>query len=200
MIGILIFARSLLGKLGANQENMAQGHVFRRVLLFFLLASLSDTPHCLAKEVRVHDDQAVEKSVEFLSSVVPINWDRFVNVPGDGHRHKQIVSLLLNSTQYNLNWIERTFELDPTGEAYVLKGKGEGEVRPACSVVYGMGVALKTGFYDAKAVGITKVEAKQRTIRLLRGIVRSHTANSPGDQAWGVPSPATGSPPVYVPA
>ncbi|MGI9458122.1 MAG: hypothetical protein ACR2NU_16280 [Aeoliella sp.] len=161
-----------------------------RMLAVCLLVSLLATPPCDAQDKLVQDGQIADKPAENVSHVVPINWKQFASESVDDQRYQEIVSLLLNCARYNLSWIERTFELDPAGEAYVLKGKGEHDVRPACSVVYGMGVVLQCGIYDAKVIGVDEAEAKRRTVRLLRGIVRAHAANSEAELAWGVPTPA----------
>lgn len=119
-------------------------------------------------------------------SVVPINWDQFEQArKGDQHL-AECTTLLLNSARYNLAWIEQAFELDEAGDAYVLTGFQEHGVRPACCVVYGTGVLLKTGSYDAKIVGVSQDQAQERTIRLIRGIVRAHRANRPEGEAWGI--------------
>ena len=165
-------------------------HALVLVIGIFDLLSLPKTTRCLGQEVQAQDNQKVTKLDEATTYVTPVEWERFASAPSDGLQYEQIVSALLNCARYNLRWIKSTFELDETGDTYVLTGKGEHNVRPACSIAYGMGVVLKTGIYDASTVGVDKAEARRRSIRLLRGIVRAHAANSANDQTWGVPTPA----------
>ena len=123
--------------------------------------------------------------VAVAAEVVPIDWGRFKPLTGVSKQVAQGRSLLLHSARYNLAWIDRTFELDRTRHGYVLSKFGEDGVRPACSVIYGMGVALKTGDFDAGIAGCAEAEAKERSIRLLRGVVSAHRANCRQDPGWG---------------
>ncbi|MDC0935051.1 hypothetical protein OAS39_02110 [Pirellulales bacterium] len=134
---------------------------------------------------------AAEALVEATSAdVVAIDWTRFEREIDDNNRLAQCTSLLLNCARYNLAWIDRTFDHDEQGQAYVLTRFEEHGVRPACSAVYGMGVVLKSGIFDAEIVGLSEAEATERTIQLLRGIVRTHRANTSQEKAWGVQYPA----------
>lgn len=160
------------------------------ILVISLLALLAKTPRSSAQEVHRVGGKVDQKTAELLSFVVPINWERFERTKVIDQKYGQIVSLVLNSARHNVSWIENTFRLDESGEAFALKGTGEHDVRPACSVIYGMGVVFNTGIYDAEVVGVSEAEAKERTLRLLRGVVRTHAANYAGEQAWGVPTPA----------
>lgn len=129
------------------------------------------------------------------TQVQPIDWQRFRGPVTTDARYEACVQLVRNCSKYNVAWISGTFELNSEGDAYLLTGNSEHDVRPACSVIYGMATLLKTGLYDAVLTGVDTNAAKQETIRLLRGVVRAHCANSDDDSAWGVrypaPDPAT---------
>ena len=97
--------------------------------------------------------------VAWATNVVPIDWTRFKPLTVVSKQFVQSRSILLHCVRYNLAWIDRTFELDRPRDAYVLTRFDEHGVRPACSVVYGMSVALKTGVYDATIVGLSEASS-----------------------------------------
>ena len=128
-------------------------------------------------------------------SVKPIDWQRIRGPVDSDARYEACVELVRNCSRYNLAWMASVLELNAAGDAYRLTGNSEHEVRPACSAVYGMAALLQTGEYDAEVAGVAADVAKQQTLRLLRGVVRAHAANSSDGSAWGVrypaPEPAT---------
>lgn len=128
---------------------------------------------------------------DVASQVQPIDWPRFAKRQNYDAGLDASRKLLLNAARYNLSWMEKTFELNETGDAYQLAGNQEHDVRPACSVAYGMAVVLQTGIYDPEFVQVDEREARVRTLRLLRGVVRAHAANSDYAKAWGPAELAT---------
>ena len=131
------------------------------------------TQHALAEALR--SDQ-----------VVAIEWSRLELSEEANSRLAQCTSLLNHCAKYNLSWIDQTFALNREGDAYILTGFDEHGVRPACSVAYGMGALLQTAAFDQAIVGVPRAVAKERTVRLIRGIVRAHSANAIDGRVWGI--------------
>jgi len=127
-----------------------------------------------------------QQSIPCLATeVVPIDWSRFaVALDGDTH-YRQCARLLVNCARYNIAWIITTFEKDRSRDLYLLTDMREHGVRPATSVIYAMAVLLKTGAYDAGAVGVPKEQAQERIIRLLRGVAATHKVNGDARAGWG---------------
>ncbi len=117
--------------------------------------------------------------------VRPIDWSRFKDPAGVDQHCRQSQELLLNCVRYNLPWISRTFKKSPSGHMYVLTGMGEHGIRPATSVVYALAVCLTTRAFDEKAVGVTREQVLEQTLKLLRGTAATHKVNGDRAKGWG---------------
>jgi hypothetical protein len=148
-----------------------------RPLPFLLAWSLVlSGPHDVARS----DDAVTDP----ISLVRPIDWAR-LDHPGRSSPDLEISGrLALNAARYNAAWVDRTYQLGPAGDRYVVANKNnEHVIRPPCSVAYGLAVVLRTGLFDEKAVGVTRDELTRRVVRLIKGTAMVHRT-SPGG-AWG---------------
>ncbi len=116
--------------------------------------------------------------------VVPIDWSRFKEPAKFDKDYRQCRDILLNCARYNLAWAERTFKQDQSRRMYILTGMNESGVRPACSAVYSLAPVLKAGVFDEKVVGISREQALERTIKMLRAAAATHKVNK-GRGGWG---------------
>lgn len=117
------------------------------------------------------------------NSVKPIDWSRFTNGLPEDESSLRMENILLNAVKYNLTvWYEENFG-SQTGGYLDLGGVGEGNIRPPASAALGIATAIKLGIYDASFVGISKEEAVNRAIKIIKSAAYYHKVNSPG--GWG---------------
>ena len=116
--------------------------------------------------------------------VVPIDWDRFTpygRVSTETGHLEDCARVLLNNACYNVKWAREAAEDIERGIG--VSGRAAHDtIRPACSAAFGLGVVLKTGVFDEKAVGCTREEALARTARLVKATAKTHR-----QQWWGYP-------------
>ncbi len=117
--------------------------------------------------------------------VVSIGWSCFQQPAAVDNDYRQCSTLLQNCARCNLQWIARTFKEDPSGRLYVLTRMNEHGIRPATSLVYALATILKTRAFDEATVGISRQEALERTLKLLRGAAITHKVNADPEMAWG---------------
>ena len=94
--------------------------------------------------------------------------------------------LMKTSARHNLGWIPQQLRENSALASYPLTQFDEHGVRPACSVIYGMTVLLKSSGFDQNVVGLSRQAALGRTVKLLRGIVATHKSNTGGAQAGAI--------------
>lgn len=125
------------------------------------------------------------QSTDAAAAVMPIDWSRLDKPVALGKDYQDCLWLLETSARYNLGWIPQQFRENPALASYPLTQFDEHGVRPACSVVYGMAVLLKSQGFDQNVVGLSRPAALERTVKLLRGIVATHKSNTGGAPGWG---------------
>jgi len=126
-------------------------------------------------------------TAENSTEVVPINWQSLSARDLTPNEHLDAAKdILIESARYNLNWIKRTFkDGDPEWNLYVINGKNEKNIRPPASAAYALAVVLKTGLYDEATFGMPEAEAFQAINKLIRGLAKTHGANTYDNSAWG---------------
>jgi hypothetical protein len=115
-----------------------------------------------------------EESARATDYVAPVDWTRFESSALADEDLQRSAEILLNAARYNLAWapgaadrIERDWRK--------LKGvEPHNVIRPACEAAYALAVVLKTGIFDAEAVGVSETEARRRTVRLIRVTAAAH--------------------------
>jgi len=115
------------------------------------------------------------------AAVRPIDFSRFDKALTAECR--QCLEVLSNCIYYNLRWAKKAIEADAAGRSYVHKDMGEKGIRPSCSVIYALGVALGTGVYDEQTAKVLRSEALRRTTWLIRGVTSIHITNS-REKGW----------------
>ncbi|MBN1345116.1 MAG: hypothetical protein JXQ73_20645 [Phycisphaerae bacterium] len=117
--------------------------------------------------------------------VTPIDWSRFKSEPRDSRSLRQCRDLLRNCARYDLGWIAKTFKEDASGRMFVLTRMDEHGIRPCTSTVYGLAAVLETQSFDERDAGVSRQEALDRTIKLLRGTAKTHKAIGDPKNGWG---------------
>jgi hypothetical protein len=117
-------------------------------------------------------------------AVRPIRWERFQGPVKPNPDLDQAGDLLLNAARYGGGWIEATYKEDPGRRLYAVANKNhEYVIRGPASAAWGLAVALKTGLFDEKRVGVSREELTRRTTWLIKGVAAIHKANPGG--IWG---------------
>lgn len=113
--------------------------------------------------------------------VRPIRWSSFDRTPRDP-ASLRIRDILRNSDKFTLTtWWESRGYSGQSGE--YLDPLGPGGVTAASYHAFGLAVSLATKAYDASHTGVTRGEAQDRTLRMVRTVARRHAANTEG--GWG---------------
>jgi hypothetical protein len=124
------------------------------------------------------------------AKVVPIDWSSFKQYgrikPKPGEL-TDCATLFQNTLAYNLGWASNAIgKLDghvPFTGREGLQGRAAHDfIRPVCNVAFGFAVALQTGLYDEKALGIPRAEVRSRAMRLIHGAASQHR-----DKGWEYP-------------
>jgi len=122
--------------------------------------------------------------------VVPIDWSRFKphgRIKRKSRELTDCTKIFQNSIRYNLSWTTNAIgKLDGRVPFVGLEGlqgrKAHDFIRPVCNVAFGLAVALQTGVYDEKALGVPRAEVRSWAVRLIHGAAGEHRANG-----WGYP-------------
>jgi hypothetical protein len=109
-----------------------------------------------------------------LPEVVPIRWERFHAIQLQDQDAIQCRRMLLNAAKYNFAWaVDASVQIEENGEE-ITGREAHDIVRPACSAAHALAVVLKTGLFDRDATGVSRAEAVQRTLRLIRVTAALH--------------------------
>lgn len=118
------------------------------------------------------------------TAVRGVAWERFdgqVNSDADLEAGGRV---LLNAARYGLAWAEETFDEDTDRSLYRIPNENqEHHIRPPASAAWGLAVVLKTGLFDEARVGVSREEALDRTVKLVKGVATVHKAVPDG--RWG---------------
>ncbi len=117
--------------------------------------------------------------------VVLIDWKRFDPPAREPDDTRQTVRMLLNAMRNNLAWAAGEHTESPEGDRYVIEGRGELDIRRPASAAFGISAGLVTGIYDEETVGVPEPEARQRVIKLIKGVASTHRANGDAEKGWG---------------
>ncbi len=119
------------------------------------------------------------------SRVVPIGWSKFKSGPCALPAGQRFGRIVLNVNKYALNtWWQVKKLNQPALDGYLsFDGKGEPDIRSAASEAQALAISLRLGLYNSQVTGVSKEEAKKKTIELIRSLVHRHLANSVN--GWG---------------
>jgi hypothetical protein len=126
-----------------------------------------------------------------LAQVVAIDWSRFMpygQIKSKPRELRDCATIFQNTIAYNLGWATNAIgKLDGhvpfTGREGFQGRAAHDFIRPACNVAFGLAVALQTGLYDQKALGVPRAEARARAVRLIQGVAREHRGKG-WDYPW----------------
>ena len=120
-----------------------------------------------------------------LAKVVPVAWSKFKSGPCVLPAGERFGKILLNANKYALNtWWQANKFNQPASDGYLdFHGKNEHHIRPAASEAQGLAISLQLGLYNSQATGVSKKEAKKKTIELIRSLVHRHVATAAN--GWG---------------
>lgn len=126
---------------------------------------------------------------ESADKVVTIDWHRFRLPAEKGNDFQQARELILGCARYNIGWMDAHFQQDAARGIYVVTPpkeprRHEHTFRAPCTIAYTLAVVLKTGSFDAEAVGVSRDECLLRTRHMLKGLALVHKSNS-GATGWG---------------
>ncbi len=110
--------------------------------------------------------------------VVPIDWKRFEQPPREDEDYGRARQMLLNAARYNVAWMPGAAENIERNWRKLSGRQNHDVIRPANSVSYAMAVALKTRIFDEGAVGVSRQEVLDRTVRLLKASAAAHNRAS----------------------
>jgi hypothetical protein len=126
--------------------------------------------------------QITARQNDVSAQVVAIDWSRFQphsKIKSKPRDLTDCTAIFLNTLAYNLGWASNALgKLDGTipfaaGEGFQKKA-AHNFIRPACNVTFGLAVALQTGVYDEKILGVSRTEARSRAMRLIHGVASQH--------------------------
>jgi len=117
-----------------------------------------------------------------LAQVVAIDWSKFKpygQIMSKPRELRDCATIFQNTVAYNLNWATNALRKlnghAPFTGREGLQGRAAHDfIRPVCNVAFGFAVALQTGWYDEKTVGVPRAEARSRAVRLIQGAAREH--------------------------
>ncbi|NQT11596.1 MAG: hypothetical protein HQ582_02535, partial [Planctomycetes bacterium] len=110
--------------------------------------------------------------------VAPVDWTRFESPAREDEDLRRSAEILLNAARYNLNWAPGAADKIQRDWRELKGVEPHNVIRPACEAVYALAVVLKTGIFDAEAVGVSETEARRRTVRLIRVTAAAHNRAS----------------------
>lgn len=113
-------------------------------------------------------------------AVQPIEWRKLEGQPPADPALTRLRAILLNSNRYALTtwWESKGYSGQPG--PYLELGALAGPAYES----FALAVSLTTGAYDAGEVGVSRAEAEDRTLKLVRSIAIGHHSNGPGGW-WG---------------
>jgi len=118
-----------------------------------------------------------------------VDWTRFTKKAPHDKLAKVIKASLLSANKFALTtWYQdiKKYKLDSSG--YLdLKGKSkvnEYRYRFPAAMSFGIAIAIKTGIYEPAITGVSLLEAKNKTIEMIRAVAYDYKANN-GRKVWG---------------
>lgn len=119
------------------------------------------------------------------SAVVPIDWTTFTPSPPGDADSRRARTVLLNAIRYSLTqWYQARGYHTQSGRFLDLGSIGEHRIRSAGSVAMALAVALQLGIYDRRDVTVSRADAEQRALKLIRSLAFRHRVNI-GSLGWG---------------
>ncbi|MFV0541138.1 MAG: hypothetical protein ACK5MZ_07865 [Aestuariibaculum sp.] len=122
---------------------------------------------------------------EEIKRVKLIDWSPFKSHSKKSEQRLLLGKVLLNSNKFALTnwWIQRGFSNTLSTEYLDLKGTTEHFIRPVAAEAEALATSLKTGLYNETITGVPTLEAKTKTIQMIRSLVNAHLATT--KNGWG---------------
>jgi hypothetical protein len=119
------------------------------------------------------------------NSVVPIQWKSFSKGNPTDENSKRIQQILLNTNKYGLTtWWDTKNNFDEQVGRYLdFGGTLEHEIRHPAAMSLGLATSIAFGIYDSSFTGVPKIEAIDKTRKLISSLAYRHKSNSKG--GWG---------------
>jgi hypothetical protein len=94
-------------------------------------------------------------------------------------------TILLNSNRYSLtHWYQARGYHNQTADYYLnFKSTGEHRIRSAGSVAMALAVSLRLGIYDRRVVKVSRADAEDIALKLIRSLAARHRVNNGGFSA-----------------
>ncbi|WP_052659327.1 cell wall-binding repeat-containing protein [Bacillus alveayuensis] len=119
------------------------------------------------------------------NSVVPIQWESFSKGNPTDENAKRIEQILLNTNKYGLTtWWDTKNNFDEQDGRYLdFGGTLEHEIRHPAAMSLGLATSIAFGIYDSSFTKVPKIEAINKTRKLISSLAYRHKSNSKG--GWG---------------
>jgi hypothetical protein len=131
----------------------------------------------------------VPKTITTSSEVKPIDMSIFKKSKPTDEDSLRLEAILKNVCKYGVgNWYNEYKNYDAQKTEYITFHVVHKDfIRDPVEMAFGLAVCLKLGIYDEKYTGVSKEEATEKTVKLLKSIAKLHKANCDADTqgAWG---------------
>lgn len=122
---------------------------------------------------------AVAANILAKDYVVPILWSEFSKIDkilSESEYFGLTAKILANSVRYNLQWMPLAIE-----DIEKKNGDAHDVIRPACSAVKAVAIAIKTDLFDHFELAVSEERAIKNTIQLIEAVIDTHA----GTSWWG---------------